>query len=97
MRCTSFAGISLDQEIALFDSLNGSAPRIRRRLRGTPCSPDLIGNRDRGMGECDPVHFPSLLGLCPSRCGREHQTSDEISPPHSLPPLLESITFPAIE
>jgi hypothetical protein len=50
------------------------------------------------MSECDPVDFPSLLCLRPSHCGREHQASDEVSPPHGIPPLLERIvTFRAIE
>jgi hypothetical protein len=35
------------------------------------------------MSECDPVNFPSLLCLRPSRY-REHQTSNEVSAPHSI-------------
>jgi hypothetical protein len=43
------------------------------------------------------VHFPSLLRLRPSRYGRDHQASDEISPPHGFPPLWRRvITFCAI-
>src|SRR5215472_11231272 len=37
------------------------------------------------------VHFPSLLRLRPSRYGRDHQASDEISPPHGFPPLWRRI------
>jgi hypothetical protein len=50
------------------------------------------------MSECDPVNFPSLLCLRRPHCGREYQASDEISPAHGFPPLLETIvTFRAIE
>jgi hypothetical protein len=83
MVCTSFAGISLDLEIAPLDI----AETYQLLENGRDCEGPFarlinIVNRGYGMPECDTVNFPSLLCLRPSRYGREHETSDEVSPPH---------------
>src|SRR6516225_5959951 len=85
MRCTSFAGISLDQEIAPFDIAQAEQLLENGGDCGEPLARlILIGNWDRRMSERNPVNFPSLLCLRPSHCGREHQTSDEIAASHSI-------------
>jgi hypothetical protein len=86
---TSFAGISLDQEIAAFDIAKAEQLLEHGRDSGRHLARLIeISNWDRGMSQCDPVDFPSLLCLRPSHCSREHQTSYEVSPPHGFPPLF---------